>query len=55
MWDERILALEENWHRRKIKEAIDIHREEPSLNRDIGQKLTPDMLQLVSRDVGHMT
>ena len=55
MWDERILALEENWHRRKIKEAIDIHREELSLNRDIGQKLMPDMLQLVSRDVGHMT
>jgi hypothetical protein len=55
MWDERILALEENWHSRTIKEAINIHGEEPSLNRDIGQKLTPDMLQLVSHDVGHMT
>ena len=55
MWDERILVLEENWHRIKIKEAINIHREESSLDRDIGQKLPLVMLQLVSHDVGHMT
>ena len=53
--DVQILDLEENWHRRKIKEAINIHREESSLNRDIGQKLPLVMLQLMSHDIGHMT
>ena len=55
MRDERILPLEENWHRRKIKKVINIHREESSLNRDNGQKLPPVMLQLVSHNVVHMT
>jgi len=27
MMDEKILDLEENWHRRKIKKTINIHRE----------------------------
>ena len=54
MTDVDILDLDENWDRIKNKEAINIHRGKPSLNRDVGQELTLVMLQLVSREVRHM-
>ena len=49
--DVQILDRQENWHRRNIKEAINIRKGKPSLNRDIGQELPPVMHQLVSCDM----
>ena len=55
MKDVKILDHEENWHKRKIKEVINIHRGKAMLTRDVGQELSPVLLQLVSHDIGHVT
>ena len=37
--DVKIVGTESDWHRRKIKEAIEIKTHRPSLNRDGGYEL----------------
>ena len=41
--------------KRKVKDAIAIHKSQQALNRDRGQKIPPILLQLVSHDrSGHV-
>ena len=55
--DVRILQREDRAVPRKIREAIEIHKRNPSMNRDRGQEIPPSLLQLVtSHDRrGHVT
>ena len=45
----KVLAQEDRWLPRKIREAIHIHKRRPALNRDQGVEIPPIMLQLVAR------
>ena len=47
----KIVGKEEHWMKRKIKEAITIRREKPSLNRDQGWDLPPIFCNLLSHDL----
>ena len=51
--DVSILAREPNYHARKIKEALKIHLNKPTLNKDQGLEIAPVMLQLLTSTHGH--
>ena len=45
--DVRILASETHYNARKIREALEIYKAKPSLNRDQGVEIPPVLLQLL--------
>ena len=45
--DVKVLVREDSDFKRKVKEAIAIHKGQPALNRDRGHKILPILLQLV--------
>ena len=45
--DVRILAQEPKYAPRKIKEALEIHKHKPTLNRDGGWTISPTLLDLL--------
>ena len=54
----KIIGREDHWLKRKIKEAIAIRKDKPSLNRDQGWDLPPIFNSLLSHDLtigGHVT
>ncbi len=54
--DAKILAVEDNIHARRLREAMKIHKRLPVLNRDTGADIPPIMLGLLSHDLrGHVT
>ena len=55
--DISVLAREDQWHRRRIREAVLIRKHQPGLNRDDGYKLPhvyDRLLGLTSHDQGHV-
>ena len=47
MENTRILEREENWLKRKVKEAIHIRQQQPSMNRDQGYQLPPIYYRII--------
>ena len=45
--DVRVLASEPRYHQRKVKEALEIYKRRPSLNRDQGYEVAPVLLNLL--------
>ena len=45
--DVRVLTTEPNYSARKIKEALEIYKAQPTLNRDQGYEIAPVLLQLL--------
>ena len=43
----RVLSREQEWHRRKIKEAICINQQGPTMNRNQGYQLPPIYTQIL--------
>ena len=43
----RVLSREQKWHRRKVKEAIYIKQQGPTMNRDQGYQLPPIYTQIL--------
>ena len=46
----KILAREDQFHARKIREALHIHTSKPTLNRDHGLEIPLSMLRLLPHD-----
>ena len=44
--DVRVLASEARFQERKVREALEIHKRRPSLNRDQDYKVAPELLNL---------
>ena len=57
MKNTKILTRESNWHKRNVKEAIDIKQRVPTMNRDQGYHLPAIYNQIIplKSEATHMT
>ena len=48
-WDSAIVVCrEEEWHPRKMKEALYINMKDPAMNKDKGMELSPAWIEVVT-------